>query len=531
MDSTRQVGEQEGLQKRRLGADEAVRVPQRLEEDLELLNGLGDGGSKGGLIIGRRTSDLNGHATYLPCGEKMREFQQLSKTKKVRVWRIDADGDQVITEFGEDGGAMQRVVDTAKEKYVGQSNYMTAEQVAVETMEREIELKTRGGYIEVGSDVERVEEIDFARLPTNLSFYKPDNTMSTALAKKLEAKKAWLSRKRDGEMMVIAIDGDRDIQIYSRKMLPTHDKENIPWGRRFGHIVDSILNSTIPENSILLGEMVMNRPGGADDRWHVATVLKSLTPRSLKQQSEEGHLSYYCWDIAFWSGEDLVKTRPVRERYELIQEHLCWAPYILPVDVIEAEALLDIPESEVEAGETYNKDAGVIWNRACYLAHASGWEGWVIVDPDGIYGDSGYNFRGKTDRPGRYCGKLKPVFEDDLVVFWDPDNKLGQGKRGSYGTGKYQGMIGAVELFQFDSEGTLHYISECGNGFAEKDLKELSDPNSFPMVMAIEYTSRTYVANGQKTNALQFPTFLRVREDNLIEECVNPRLDNIRGNR
>jgi hypothetical protein len=52
-------------------------------------------------------------------------------------------------------------------------------------------------------------------------------------------------------------------------------------------------------------------------------------------------------------------------------------------------------------------------------------------------------------------------------------------------------------------------------------------PEHFPMVAKIEYTDRTYISEGEKTNALKFPRFIQVRspEEKTVSECVNPLLD------
>ena len=84
--------------------------------------------------------------------------------------------------------------------------------------------------------------------------------------------------------------------------------------------------------------------------------------------------------------------------------------------------------------------------------------------------------------------------------------------------------MGSIQLYQLNQSGTLVPISEVGNGFTEADLAALSDPDLYPMVLVVEYDSRTYMSEGADTNALRFPRFLSVRYDKAISECVNPRL-------
>lgn len=447
----------------------------------------------------------------------MREFRNTTRTGKTRVWRIEAVGDQVITEYGDLGGKMQKVSDTAKAKNVGRSNELSAEEAAVQQMERLITKKTRGGYRELG-EPERENEIDFDDLPLNLSFYKPDNSLSATLLKLVEQGASWFSRKRDGEMMVIVANQYGDISIYSRKMLKSHHLEpDKLWTERFPHIVDD-LYEYIPPNTILLGEMVHGIE--EDNRWALASIMKSKTGEALALQEKHGPAYFYCWDIAFWEGEDWVSTKTVAERYIQIN-NLFFAENmsVLPVEFFDADDLLDRAIHELGHEKTFENNREM----AMFVADGLGWEGWVVVDPDGIYGDKAYNFRGKVDRPGKYSGKLKPEFEGDFIAFFCPDADIGN-SWGKWGRGKHQGKVGAVSLFQYSSSDELVYICECGGGMDDEFRKLYSSPESYPLVLEVKYTSRTYKSDGDKTNALQFPRVVRVRTDKTEDECINERL-------
>jgi hypothetical protein len=457
----------------------------------------------------------------------MRTFLNKSRTGKTRVWRIEARGDQVITEYGELGGAMQEVSDTALPLNVGKSNEKSAEVVAQETVDRQILLKTRGGYIEEGSTEVRAESVDFDNLPINLRFYKPEGKITPRMIKLLESRKALMGRKRDGEMFPVVINSQGRPILYSRTMLPGHAMEpGIPWAERFPQIVADLEDAKFPPNSILLGEVIMDR-NGSDDFKHVERVLRAKKDYALEIQEAEGWLSYYVWDIAFFGGEDSVRSRCFAERSDILKCYLTLAmnpsypqfEHILPLQAFDDTHL---PETiEVDTNHrTYDPEQGPVRN--FIIAHADdlGWEGYVVIDPAGVYGDKGYNFRGKTDRPGKFCCKLKPNETDDFVAYWNPADGMGE-----FGTGKYQGLLGSVQLYQYDSKGELHYISDCGNGFTEKDLHELSNPSLYPMVFEVKYDERVYKSEGEKTNALRFARFLRSRNDKAIAECINPMLD------
>jgi ATP-dependent DNA ligase len=445
----------------------------------------------------------------------MTELHNISRTGKVRVWRIGADGDQVITEFGELGGKFQRVVDTAIAVNVGKSNYRSPELVAQDMVERQIELKTREGYLPPSE--KRDEEFTWDVLPESLRFYKPDNDLSAKLEKLLEKGDAFLARKRDGDMMVWVVNDERQVQAYSRTMLRCHDKEpGVPWEVRYPHVAQEIANMDLPPRTILLGEMVP--PSEKDDFKYVSRVVKSLSEKSLALQQEQGFLQFYIWDIAFFGGEPMCRTRPVRDRYDLIFELVNLdSDALLPVEVLGSGDFLGCEEPK--DSPTYNAAKGPVWNCVAATAYENGWEGFVVVDPNGVYGDKAFNLRGKVDRPGAACGKLKPTFSDDFIAVWNPG--LGDG---SYGTGKYQKLVGSVQLYQLDSNGILVPISEVGNGFTEADLRALSDEDIYPAVFVVEYDSRTYISEGADTNALRFPRFLCARTDKHISECVNPRL-------
>jgi len=454
-----------------------------------------------------------------------REFHQIARTGRTRVWTVEVRGREVITEFGELGGKMQRVVDVGVRKNVGRSNEVSEEEDALYQAERGILERVRQGYAEQGTEVAR--KIDwYSTLPINLRFYKPDNDLSTALVKRLLAGGAWYTRKRDGEMMVVVKGPDGKVDVYSRKMLRGHHLEEglYTWNDRFGPLVEELeRRADVPNCSILLGDMVHDPKD--DGRWEVASFMKSKTPEAL----EKPPLFYYCWDIAFWDGADLISQTAVGDRFQLIWGTFgvlkadsghsipTWPgdSFVLPVEAWEVAQLRRMSglgiEDPIELGRAVAKK----WD----------WEGWVVVDPHGEYGDRAYNFRGKTDRPGKFCGKLKPTYEDDFVAMFDPEGAvLGRGTQGKWGTGNHRGKVGSVNLYQYDSRGRLVYICDAGGGIDDEFRAAYSSPSKYPLVVKIEFNDRTYTAEGDKTNALQFPRIVEVRTDKEPAECVNPQL-------
>ena len=461
----------------------------------------------------------------------MREFHQIARTGKTRVWRIKVEGKYVTTEYGELGGKMQSVVDEGVSKNVGRSNEVTPEEDAVYLAERAILKKTRNGYRPVGE--EAPAGIDWSLpLPENLRFFKPTNTLSKGLLGKLNTNKAWLSRKRDGEMMVVVKAADGKVDIYSRTMLLQHHLEtetDYTWADRFQGLVAQIEeDDRIPPKTIFLGDMVDDPED--DNRWDVATFMKRLTPAAQKMLPP----LFYCWDIAFWDGHPSLQITKYADRYDRIHRlfgstwSVASSGWVVPIDWVLPEDLQALLEDQFTEKERETAEwADVAMKYAALLE----WEGWVVVDPEATLGDKAFNFRGKTDRPGKACGKLKPVFEDDFVALFDPDNtlrprdKLGlDTPQGKWGKGNNRNQVGSVSLWQYGPYGLLHFISYCGGGITDEFRAKYSDPASYPLVIKVEYTDRTYKGKGGKTDALTYPRVVEVRDDKEPKECLNREL-------
>jgi hypothetical protein len=436
-----------------------------------------------------------------------RNFLQFhSRSGTPRFWSIQVVGNLINTWWGQHGGALQTATEHMQGVNLGKKNEKTPEVYALERAREMCRKKNWEGYREVGVDGQPLDpvvkaDIDFENLPLSLCFYKPDNSMGAGITKKAESGQVFYTRKANGMMYVIARGQGRP-KLYSRRMLRQHDDEQggpLTWDDRFPHLV-SAAEQFMPPNSIILGELVVFRPDGSEDFKHVQSITKSLTQQSLTDQAAGGFPSFYCWDIAFWEGQDLVRTAPVKDRYDLIHEVL-EAPGFIPV-------------------ELYTPGYFPTPSHAISHAKARKWEGFVVVDPDGIYGDKGYNFKGKPDRPGSFCAKLKPAYEDDFIAIWDPEK--GHGERSTKGRSN-QG-IKAVALFQLNSKGEMVYISNVSSGLTDEAKKTWANPQLYPQVWKVEYTDRRYKAQGDDTNALDFARFIEVRTDKNPEECINTEL-------
>lgn len=441
-------------------------------------------------------------------GEERAFVQSQTRSSAPRIWRVRVDGDLISYAWGQMNGALQTATERGYVVNQGKKNEVSAVDYALYLAREKARKKHWEGYREVdaaGNYLDALStEIDFDNLPLNLSFYKPANNLleCKGLFKKAQNGKVWYTRKRDGNAMILA-RGQGPVKMYSRRMLRQMDKEEgspFTWDDRFTKIV-AAANAVMPPNSIVLGELVMSKGNGLDDPPKADSLLKSLTPQALQDIAQHGEPEFYVWDVAFWDGVDLVREAPVRQRYELIHTMLCLSPF--------APIQFYAPSADCQTPETFRE-----------LAKKLGWEGWVVVDPDGVYGDRGYNFKGKPDRPANACAKLKPVYEDDFIVFWDPTKGYGEySSKGRYGD---KGMESAC-LYQLNAKGEMVYISNVASGLTE-EMKSGADPSQFPQVWVVEYTDRRYKSRGDKTNSLDFPRFLRIRGDKRTDECVNQEL-------
>lgn len=453
-----------------------------------------------------------------------REFQQLqTRSKTPGYWAIQVRGSTIFTWWGRLGGKLQDAQEIVQGVNHGKANYKPPEQYALERA-REMARKRfeYEGYREFittqtgGAFLDPIVEnaIDFDDLAPSLSFYKPDNTMGAGIDKLARAGRAWYTRKRNGMAKILCCNTRGELNIYSRRMLRQHDDEigsDFTWDDRFPHLIHAI-EKHLPPRTILLGELVVEdavrfKGENPKERFDLAqSYIKSLTPKAVKEMEESGLWPFfYCWDIAFWGGEDLVKTKPVQDRFGMILDlHAkVGTENFEPIDI---KTVRDFPTPE---------DAEA-------FAKKYGWEGFVVVDPTAVYGDKGYNFRGKPDRPGKACAKLKPTYEDDFVAIWDPDKGYGErSTKASRGGG-----IRSVGLYQYNKAGELVFISNCNSGLTDEFLENNADPSKYPQVWKVEYKGRRYISEGEDSNALDFPSLAEngIRSDKLPGECINERL-------
>lgn len=478
------------------------------------------------------------------AGEK-REFRQHhGRQDRPHVWEIRVDGDRVFTRHGLLGGAMQDTSYVGKYKNKGKKNEITPEQDALAEARRDCRKKWDfegyDEYINEENIDRRFQNISIASLLTNLpgSFclYKPENNLydQKKLLAKAEAGDAFYTLKRDGMAHWVIKDYYGNIQIYSRRSRAWSDSEEpveLPdgtldyskvrvWSERYPHLVEAVQNLNLPNLSMMAVELVAPKE---DNFKYISGLTKGYTDRAIEDMKKGGLPHFYWWDVPFYAGEDLLASSSFRRRYEIIRWH---------TSAIQMQSFTESPIKQIEILKFSSPEEAII------KAKDLGFEGFVVIDPDAIYGDKGWNLKGKPDRPSSVA-KLKPWFEDDFIAIWDPDNNP-KGKKvyGEWGTGKHEankivelpngetvthGGVGSIGLWQYNSKGELVFISKCSSGMSYEFQAKLRKEH-FPFVVEVQYAERTYMSDGEDTNALKFPQFVRVRTDKTIKECINDRL-------
>ncbi len=435
---------------------------------------------------------------------------------------------------------MQETNYVGKFKNKGKKNEISPAQDALAEARRDVRKKWDfEGYDEyhAGSNVDcRSENVSVQHLLTSLpgsfSLYKPENEIEDQkrLFDLANSGKALFTLKRDGVAMWVVVDYYGLIQFYSRRNRPWSDTEEPleladgtldfstakPWALRFPHLLERVRSLDLPRGTMMAVELVAVNPvTGRDDLRISSGYTKGLTERSLEDQKANPPILYW-WDIPFFDGQDLVRTTRVESRYDLIRKCVASGrepvqPHIQPIQVWQ------FPDVAT----------------ALKKAEEMGIEGWVVVDPNAIYGDKGWNLKGKPDRPSS-CAKSKPTAEDDFIAYWNPDKP----NMGEWGTGKHEAGkkvtlpdgkavthhgVGSIALYQLNTKGELVYISKCSSGMDYAFQAQLR-PQHFPFVCKCEYKGRTYISDGEKTNALRHPVFVQVRNDKTPSECVNSKL-------
>lgn len=459
----------------------------------------------------------------------MRRFlQSKGRTSKPQVWEVQHTDDCVLVMWGQLDGAMQETVQTFKANNVGRSNEKSPYDVAKKEFEDLIKGKLKSGYHEVNLKTNKpltkvssgvFDFNDPHENSTNFKVFKPQSSMNAYMKKLAASRDALFCRKRDGYMHYLVVDKDGVADLYSANMALTHEKEpNIPLIERFPKIQKDLLKLELLPQTMLVGEICTSAHSFCDSEGHavddfqyVGAILKSLTPRAIAMQEEKGDLAFCIWDVVFADGEPWVKEVPASERFEVIRGMITdsGAKAITVPELVELKLdgfqVTSVDGADLEL-EYDDPDDPV--NDIVNWAKAKKWEGFVVVDPNAVYGDKAWSFRGKNDRPKEIC-KLKPLLDVDVIVRWDPKKGIGE-----EGKGKHSGQVGSVAAYLWDHEKKEEvFVGKVGIGISDELTKKWAKPKFYPMVWECTILAWT---NGGK---MRSPAFIRLRDDKMPTDC------------
>lgn len=444
----------------------------------------------------------------------MRVFRQSGKLNSLE-WRIWIDGETVYMESGVVGGRMKQTHDRpGPVGKLGTKGYKDAKVQAILVADRHIRDKVdRLGYEEIDPKTgealvtRKADRLNFSKPSKNTRFMKcrhqPEEGSREMidLQEVIDTDRAIFTIKRDGMMHPIFIDEKGEVHVFTRRMDPCTDK--------YPHLVREIAKSKLfPPKTILLTELVVATKDGKDARRLVQTLDRSLPERAvLLQEDPFRRPKAIVIGIPYWGGEPIMSETPVHLWIDFIYKTIGTKrfQYIEPMETVTGtldELMKMVTEEKLE--------------------------GLVIYDSEAVFGDAVVNFRGREERPEAW--KWKPILEGDFIVVFDPDGSWSpDGKpAGRYGKGRLKELPGVVALYQYGASGALHYICNCGSGFKEDQrryaLKRAANRRGVVGVARIKYESRTFIAEGDDTNALTAPIFLEWHPDKSENEAFDARL-------
>lgn len=456
-----------------------------------------------------------------------REFRKTTgRSARPNVWLIRLDPEDpavVVTQWGLLDGAMQETRDRPGGCGVkGHANYQTPEDYAQFCMDRDIRKKMERGYVEYvdGEPVSTVAtSVRFGQqLPKNLTFYKPKTEISDKKLSRLEEEgRAVWTLKRDG-MMHVAIKHGGRWEIYSRRMDLATD--------RFPHIIEMLERLRLPNETILLGEIVLLAKDGGDDFKGVSRICRSDPDLALAYQGmgdfPRGHREtvlgkacFYVFDVAFYNGRDFARKEKVLKRLGMLKQ--IFGKFDSRLQLVAGHRsdrrahLTESKRREALLRSNYMGPVKIFHTDSASdvrMAAKMGIEGFVVLDSGAVYGDKGYSFDGKAQRPDGIW-KRKPKFEDEFII-----TDLYEG------TGRNMGKLGGFYLEQVHPDtGKRISCGKCGGGLTDAQREEFwrEGRKLVGKTIKVEFDSRQKPKDG--VYAVRFPVF-KGFADKKPDECI-----------
>lgn len=442
---------------------------------------------------------------------ELREFRR-QHGERTRLWQVWVDGETIYTCHGWQGGAIQKNKDVP-----GRSSRETAAERALSRAAKLVKDKLNKGYTEYVPGTDTVigdvagTEVNFDGAPPDgLEIFKP-NTMpkkGSSEHKKMMAVindgREVITRKYNGMKHLLTVTSDDRFLLHTRRM---EDATG-----HYPHLIEEFRKLNIPAKSIVAVELCVpgDKSDGPEDFRSMQSLSRSLADRAVQLQIEKPQLKPHAVLLApvFWNGKPLLKQLKVLDWMGVLERCVSDGrkrvrhPFVHPMKVFFGGLAKAFKHVE---------DTGI--------------EGLVVYDGEACFGEKGFNFRGKADRPD--CWKQKPIYEEDFFAVFDPEHKSQFNEGGDFGRGKNMGVVGNLALYQHDKKGNLVYICNVGTGLDDATRKEIAEQAKgyfWTGVVAVEYAERKFLKQGDISNALTFPSFQKIHEDKMPSECVNENL-------
>ncbi len=274
-------------------------------------------------------------------------------------------------------------------------------------------------------------------------------------------------------------DGYRAIAEIQGGKVSLYSRNGISFDKKFSPVADSLRKFGF--DAVLDGEIVV-----VDDQGH-----PDFQALQHYQDSGRGHLLYYVFDLLYFRGHDLMDM-PLLRRKDLLKKILPSIPKIRFSDHVREEGVL-----------FYN------------VAKEKGLEGIVAKHSQSVY---------EAGRRSRQWLKVKTPLTQEAVIagFTEPG-----------GNRKYFRSL-VVGVFEEDE---LTFTGHIGGGFAEKDLKDISEklthliqkecpfrvrPETNGPVTWIkpELVCEVALSGWTEDGVMRQPVFLRLREDKTARGVV-----------
>jgi DNA ligase-1 len=289
--------------------------------------------------------------------------------------------------------------------------------------------------------------------------------------------------KHDGTRCLAIRRGD-NVRLYSRS--GQDYTEHVP------HLVDE-LTELMPRWSILDGELAVLSGHFQVGRKRVPVTNFNTTMRIMGSAAERGrdlqyelkYVSFIVYDLLEWNGEDwteftqITRRKMLKSVFPFGSEHLFLNPHF------------NDPERFRELFDTL-------------IAH--GVEGIIVKNESAPYALDG--------RPNKTWYKVKAATTMDMVVMGYTD-----------GTGKYTGIIGAVEFGRMGPDGELIYVGKC-SGMTDSIRREITANKDTCLGRVIEVKSNELVGS-KEYRSPRHPQFVCFRTDKLPEDCTGDELKQI----